>query len=181
MLARRSDRGFSGRPVTMKQLGSLLAAFGSSRRGSRAFASAGAAYPLEVYGLLDRGEGGLSRSVVYYDHGDHSLARVAPLPEWGEYKDAVNLELTAEPPALLFVFVLFPERTTPKYGERGGRFQLIEVGHAAQNLALRLVRERMVGCEVGGLYDDRLKELLRLSGTTARIALGYACGHPAKR
>lgn len=179
MLERRSERGFSARPVTLRQLGSLFAAFASSRRGSRTFASAGAAYPLEVYCLVNRCEGGLGRSVAYYNHDNHSLARVGDLPPWAEYADAVNLELTAEPPQLVFVFVLLSERTTAKYGERGGRFQLIEVGHASQNLALRLVHEGMVGCEIGGLYDDRVRALLRLSGTTARVALGYACGHPA--
>jgi nitroreductase len=76
------------------------------------------------------------------------------------------------------VFVLFPDRATAKYGERGGRFALIEVGHAAQNLALRLVAEGMAGCEAGGLLDEPVKALLRLDGTGAQVALGYACGLP---
>lgn len=179
MRDRRSERGFSAEPVSLRQLGSLFAAFASSRRGSRTYASAGAAYPVEVFCLVNRCAGDLDRSVVYYNHDNHSLARVRGLPPWEEYANAVNLDLTAGPPQLVFVFVLVPERTTPKYGERGGRFQLVEVGHASQNLALRLVQEGMVGCELGGLYDDRVRSLLGLSGTTARIALGYACGHAA--
>jgi hypothetical protein len=41
-----------------------------------------------------------------------------------------------------------------------------------------MVRERMVGCEAGGLLDERIKTLLRLERTGAQIALGYACALP---
>jgi nitroreductase len=113
---------------------------------------------------------------VYYNHGRHSLSLVAPLPDWNVLREAVNLEPLAGVPQLVFVFVLFPERVTSKYGERGGRFALIETGHAVQNLALRLAADGMVGCEAGGVFDERIKVLLRLERTTAQVAFGYACG-----
>ena len=77
------------------------------------------------------------------------------------------------------MFVLFAERMTDKYGERGGRFALVEVGEAVQSLALRLVAEDLVGYALGGLVDEPVKRLLRLDGTRAQIALGYACGSAA--
>ncbi len=40
----------------------------------------------------------------------------------------------------------------------------------------RLVAEGLAGYALGGLIDDRVKRLLRLDGTSAQIALGYACG-----
>lgn len=175
---RRSAREFSDKPLSQRSLGRLFAAFGSSDGGSRTFASAGGAYPVEVFCLLNRVQGPLDRTAVYYNHDNHSLSVVATLPPWAELSDAVNLELVGCFPQLVFIFVVFPERMTAKYGERGGRFALIEVGHAAQNLALRLVEEGMVGCEAGGLLDERLKGLLRLERTSAQIALGYACGLP---
>jgi nitroreductase len=104
------------------------------------------------------------------------LSVVGSLPGWSELAEAVNLEPVVGVPQLVFVFVLFPDRVTSKYSERGGRFALIETGHAVQNLALRLVEEGMVGCEAGGVLDDRIKSLLRLERTTAQVALGYACG-----
>lgn len=178
MNRRRSVRAFSDEPLSERRLGRLFAAFGSSHGGSRTFASAGGAYPVEVFCLLNRVQGPLDRTAVYYNHDNHSLSAVARLPGWAELSEAVNLELGAGVPRLVFIFVLFAERMTAKYGERGGRFALIEVGHAAQNLALRLVDEGMVGCEAGGLLDEQLKDLLRLERTTAQIALGYACGLP---
>jgi SagB-type dehydrogenase family enzyme len=106
---------------------------------------------------------------------------VAELPPWDAYRDAVDADAFAGIPHVVVVFVLFPERITAKYGERGGRFALIEVGHAAQNLALRLARAGMAGCELGGLLDEHVKALLRLERTSAQIALGYACGLRAPR
>jgi SagB-type dehydrogenase family enzyme len=180
MEQRRSERRFSAAPVTGAALGRLFAAFATSNDGSRTYASAGGAYPLEVFCLLNRVEGPLGGTVVYYNHDNHSVSVVSRLPAWDELADVVNLELVEGVPQLVFLFVLFPGRSTAKYGERGGRFALLEAGHAAQNLALRLVAEGMVGCEVGGLLDDRVKALLGLEGTTAQVALGYACGLPVR-
>jgi SagB-type dehydrogenase family enzyme len=177
MERRRSVRQFSDAPIPAGKLGSLFAAFASSREGSRTFASAGAAYPLEVFCLLNRvAAAALDRKAVYYNHDNHSLAVVAPLPDWSELAETINLEHASGVPQLVFVFVLLPDRATAKYGERGGRFALIEVGHAAQNLALRLVEADMIGCEAGGLLDEQIKTLLRLERTSAQVALGYACG-----
>jgi SagB-type dehydrogenase family enzyme len=175
---RRSVRAFSDRPLPSARLGGLFAAFATTAGGARAFPSAGSTYPLEVYCLMNNVEGKLDRRVTYYNSGNHSLSVVGEVPAWPDYSDAVNLDAALGVPHLLFVFVLFPDRTTVKYGERGGRFALIEIGHAAQNLALRLVQERMAGCQIGGLFDDGIKTLLKLEGTRAQIALGYACGLP---
>jgi SagB-type dehydrogenase family enzyme len=178
MEQRRSERRFSETPVSAAALGRLFAAFAGSRDGSRTYASAGGAYPLEIFCLLNRVEGPLGGSAVYYNADNHSVSVVARLPGWDELAGIVNLELSEGVPQLVFLFVLFPGRSTAKYGERGGRFALLEAGHAAQNLALRLVAEGMAGCEAGGLLDDRVKRLLGLEGTTAQVALGYACGLP---
>jgi SagB-type dehydrogenase family enzyme len=175
MEKRRSVREFSEKPLPARKLGSLFASFGSTQEGSRTFASAGATYPLEVFCLLNSVEGPLNRTAVYYNHDNHSLSTIAKLPNWSELAQAINLEVSGVP-HLVFVFVLFPERATAKYGERGGRFALIEVGHAAQALAVRLVHEGMVGCEAGGLLDGQIKTLLGLDRTSAQIALGYVCG-----
>jgi SagB-type dehydrogenase family enzyme len=174
---RRSERVFSSEPVATARLGRVFGAFAGSPGGRRTFPSAGAAYPLEIFCLLNNVEGPLNGRAVYYNHDRHTVSVVGEIPSWDRYADAVNVE-TRGVPQLLFVFVVVPERTTCKYGERGGRFALIEVGHAAQNLALRVAKEGMVGCAAGGLYDDTFRALLRLERTHAHVALGYVCGLP---
>jgi SagB-type dehydrogenase family enzyme len=179
MAARASGRRFSDRPLDAAELGSLFSAFAASSGGSRTFPSAGSTYALEVYALLFKVRGDLRGSIVHYNADNHSLSRIGSAPSWNECADRVNLELEGEP-AALFLFVILPERTTDKYGERGMRFTLLEAGHAAQNLSLRIAHEKLAGCEAGGLFDRWFKGILGLTGTSAQIGLGFVCGHPAR-
>ena len=174
---RRSTRRFSERPLGARRLGAVLAAFATSEDGRRAYGSAGGTYPLEIFCLCNNVSGPAGGHVAYYNADNHSLTAVRPLPPWPEYEGAVNLDCGETVPQLVVVFALMAERVTEKYGERGGRFALIDVGQAAQTLALRLVDEGLVGCACGGLLDGEIKSLLGLDGTSAQIALGYACGH----
>jgi len=180
---RRSVRRFAARPLDPKQLGSLLAPFAAFGDGHRTYGSAGGTYPLEIFCLCNNVSGPPAGQVAYYNADNHSLTAVRPLPPWERYERAVNLDCGDTAPQVVVVFVLMAERVTEKYGERGGRFALIDVGQAAQTLALRLVHEGLAGCACGGLLDGEIKSLLGLDGTTAQIALGYACGiaPPASR
>ena len=173
---RRSTRRFSDRALSAKQLGAVLAAFASFDDGRRAYGSAGGTYPLEIFCLLNNVAGPAAGQVAYYNADNHSLSAVRPLAPWEQYAGAVNLDCGDTVPQLLVVFVLMPERVTEKYGERGGRFALMDAGAAAQTLALRLAAEGLAGCACGGLLDGEVKRLLGLEATSAQIALGYACG-----
>jgi SagB-type dehydrogenase family enzyme len=177
---RRSERAFSEAPLPLRRLGRALSEFAEGPGGRRSIPSAGALYPLEIFCLLERVSHGPGRVAVHYNPDNHSFSVIRPLPDPQAYGNALNLDAFAGEPQAVVVFVLFPDRTTAKYGERGGRFALIEVGHAAQSFALRLARERLIGCEVGGLLDDEIIRILELDGTGAQVALGYACGLPAK-
>ena len=167
---RRSVREFGPGTLTTKQLGRVLGGFAARPDGSRPYPSAGALYPVEVFCLS-------GDQVACYTPDNHSLTPVGPLPPWPEWSGWINLTV-AGTPQLVVVFVLFTDWVVAKYGATGGRFALIEVGHAAQNLALRLAGEGLVGCEAGGVVEAPLLRLLRLDGTTARVALAYACGLP---
>lgn len=181
-LARTLDRRSSGRAfgpgrVSARRLGSLFQAFAGNARGTRVFPSAGSLYPLEVFCIVNAADGPASGMVVCYNADNHSLSPVRPAPPWDAYQGLLGFPLETVP-QLLFVLVLFDGPMLEKYGARGGRFGLIEAGHAAQNLALRLEQEDMVGCEIGGTLDRPLLDLLGLGETAARVALAYACGHP---
>ena len=177
---RRSARAFSEAPLPLRRLGRALSEFAENTAGRRSIPSAGALYPVEIFCLLERVSDGPGRVAVHYNPDNHSFCVIRPLPDPQAYRNALNLDGFAGEPQAVVVFVLFPDRTTAKYGERGGRFALIEVGHAAQSFALRLARERLIGCEVGGLLDDEIIRILDLEETGAQVALGYACGLLAK-
>ena len=146
--------------------------------GSRGHPSAGALYPVEVFCLCGDVGGGLAATACCYNPDNHSLTPVGPLPPWPEWSGALNLAVDGVPQVVL-LFVLVTDRVVAKYGAMGGRFALIEVGHAAQNLALRLAADGLAGCEAGGVVEADLLRLVRLDGTAARVALAYACGLPA--
>jgi len=174
---RRSVRSFAPGALSVRQLGRLLAAVSARPDGGRSYPSAGALYPLEVFCLTGEVTGGLGHSVLCYNPDDHSVTPVGPLAPWPDWSDAINL-VTDGAPQVVLAFVLFVDQVLEKYGDLGGRLALIEVGHAAQNLALRLAADGLVGCEAGGVVEPTLLSLLHLDGTEARVALAYACGTP---
>lgn len=76
---------------------------------------------------------------------------------------------------VLFITALF-ERTVFKYGDRGYRFVLMEVGHLAQNVHLVTQGVGLAGVSIGGFFDREMDRLLRLDGlnhsTLCLIAIG---------
>lgn len=172
--ARASGRAFSPGPIDARTLGHL---FHAVVRG--ASPSAGAKYPIELYALLFAVTHPLAGQIVYYDAVAHALQPVAACPPWDAIAGSSGLALDGAP-AILFVLVAFPARVTGRYGERGGRLLLLECGHHAQQLGLRVAAEGLAGVEAGGLHDDPLRALLGLERTDAQLALGYAVGRPSR-
>lgn len=181
MTKRKSVRELAEKKISFQKLSSLFASFMKSENGTRTFASAGATYALEIFCILNNVEGELNNKIVYYNFDNHSLTVIKDAPPYEKYKEFINVNTKSTIPPLIFVFTLLSDRTTYKYGERGGRFVLIELGQAVQNLSLRLVQEGMVGVEAGGLLDDKIAELLGIDHYPLNIALGYLCGYPFEK
>jgi SagB-type dehydrogenase family enzyme len=176
---RRSDRVFSQEPLNESEIGSLLYATTSTTDGTSLVPSAGAKYPVELFTLHFHTAGECNNTICYYNRDSHTLSKVKVCPQWEEVSTYFGITLEHSP-ALIMVLVGLPSRTTCKYGERGGRFLLIEAGHVAQNIALRAAVSGLYGVECGGLFDDKIKTLLGLEKTEAVVLLGYACGHGKK-
>ena len=175
MKNRCSRRTFSNYQINKKQLSSLFSCFGKIDN-HRLISSAGAKYPIEVYAFCFNVKN-LNNKIVYYSYTDNSLSIVGNGINWNNIKPLTGAvdEISGEP-SIMFVFVGFPSRVISKYGERGGRFLLIESGHYIQNLLLRVAYENMNCVELGGLYDDDIKKMLGLDETDAIITLGVICG-----
>jgi SagB-type dehydrogenase family enzyme len=160
---RRSLREFKDEPLTMGQVGQLLwSAQGvTSLGGYRTVPSAGALYPLEVYVVAGKVDG-LPAGVYKYHPQEHSLSKSL---EGDKRKDlaAASLEQywMADAPVMI-VLAAVHERTTGKYGERGVRYVDMEVGHAAQNVALEAVAMNLGAVDVGAFSDGAVKKILRL-------------------
>ena len=168
---RRSQRGpFAPARLGPAQIGALLdLAFGTTGElpagetpaRSRAFPSAGALYPIEIYvAALDCPA--LGRDVHHYDVEHHALSRLAACPARGELERMIFADGLWDHAALAIVFTGVFERTQAKYGERGYRFVLLEAGHAAQNLLLVARSMGLGAAPIGGFCEDALGAALGL-------------------
>jgi len=164
--ARRTVRSFSSQALTDEQLSQLLwATWGviDPREGRKAIPSAGALYPLEVYIAVGAdGVRGLEEGIYRYLSEEHSLERIAPGDRRREVADASLWQMWMASAPVIFVIAAEYGRTTRKYGDRGVRYVLMEVGHAAQNLFLECVALGLGAGIVGAFYDDKVAEVLSL-------------------
>ncbi|GAB2820445.1 nitroreductase family protein [Lentzea nigeriaca] len=157
--ARRSTREFTSKPLTDKQLGTVLGALGDN-----SFPSAGGLNPMRCYAFVnDR--------AVRYDIRRHALQDIGPAPA-----NLASILGTPEVPPLTIVLVLADAESFEKYGERAGRFGLIEVGAAAQSICLRLAEQKLGGYLLGGVADNEMLHSLGLP-RDLRVATAIACGH----
>lgn len=174
---RKSDRAFSGGQLSLKELGQLLSSFyawnGLEHRG---YPSAGATYVTEVFCVTFNVEKSTGK-ILYYDPEKHGTVVVSDgAPSWDEASPSLNMNIEGTP-SVLVILVSFPERAVAKYGDRGGRFALLETGAAMQQLALQIAgSSKLRGVAVGGMLDEYWKQVLGLKHTSAHIVLGYLVG-----
>ncbi len=174
---RKSVRNFDNEELSLKELGLLLSSFkawnGLEHRG---YPSAGATYVTEIFCLAFNVEK-YSGKIIYYDPEKHGSVIISDNgPSWDEASKSLNINVVGVP-SLLIIFVTFPDRSTTKYGERGGRFALLEVGAALQQLSLQIAESsKLKGVAVGGMQDEVWKRILKLQTTNAHISLGYLVG-----
>jgi nitroreductase len=95
---------------------------------------------------------------------------VAALPAWETLAEKVGCLPDASPPGVIAFVCLDVEAMAAKYGERAGRFALIEAGHAAQNLTLRAAVDELACYELGGYADNSLLPLLGIERPGLRVA-----------
>lgn len=180
---RRTVRSFSRRPIPRKlwmRIASEAAGVTGAlpvpgtadlRQRLRAWPSAGALYPIELYAVpLDEG-------VYHFDPVDSVLEVVAERPVRSDAAPHVLTIADEMSAPLLFVLTGAPERTLRKYGERGYRYLWLDAGHLAQNLLLAAAAVGLGACPIGGFLED---ELARALGIDARetilylIAMGFS-------
>lgn len=168
---RRSVREFAQGALALLQVGQLLwAAQGITTDGLRTAPSAGALYPLEVY--LVAGEvRDLAPGIYRYLPAKHALQQLVAGDMRRPLCAAALAQECVAAGAAVVVFAAVERRTTRKYGVRGVRYVHIEVGHAAQNLALQAVALGLGSVTVGAFDDAAVARLLNLPRGEAPLYL----------
>lgn len=129
----------------------------------RAWPSAGALYPLDIY-LLARTVVGLQPGCYHVNLIGDRLEPVRTPPVDEIVTEAFFWQDFAATAAAMVLLVAVFERSVAKYGERGYRFTLLDAGHAAQNLLLVAQQQQLHAVAVGGFDDDALAAAIGLDG-----------------
>jgi SagB-type dehydrogenase family enzyme len=164
LLKRRSVREFTEAPLTLEEVSQLLwAAQGiTAANGGRTAPSAGALYPLEVYLAAGQIEG-LGPGIYQYRPEGHEILQIDQADLREKLSQAALGQSAVKNGAINLIISAVYARTTPKYGDRGIRYALIEVGHAAQNICLEAAALDLGAVTIGAFNDSQVKSLLGLS------------------
>lgn len=162
---RRTVRSFEDKPLTLSQLSQILWSAQGITDGEgflRAAPSAGALYPIDIYTVVGyEAVNGLESGVYHYDPEQHIIKKIC---KGDKRKDVARASLgqmwMAEAPVILLITAEY-RRITIKYGERGIRYALIEVGHIGQNIFLQSEALGLGAGIVGAFHD---KEVLKSVG-----------------
>jgi SagB-type dehydrogenase family enzyme len=178
---RRSLRSFDGRSISKAELSRLLFySYGrtASKRTTRAVASGGGLYPLELYAVALNVEN-CSGGIYHYDPEHHGLDVLLK----GNYVDRIKEsiwfeEINVDEAAVLVIITAMFQRNTVKYKDRGYRMILMEAGEVAQNMSLVVTSLGLGACLIGGFNDDAVSSLLDIDGCDEAPLLPIVIGHP---
>jgi SagB-type dehydrogenase family enzyme len=164
VLQRHSVRDYSGRPLTLDQLSSLLfMTAGRRRHGGRTIPSSGALYPIEVYAVVNAVDG-LERGLYHYDPGRHALHVI----DRRDLRDRVVQQGLGQSflgeAGVVLCMTIIPDRMRFRYRHRSYRYGLLEAGHLGQNTYLTATAMGLGACAVGAFFDDDLNDMLGVDG-----------------
>lgn len=175
---RESTRTFGAAGLTLEQLSALCHPFSARTDGTRRSPSGGGKYPVRVYAALLtlQRAGELAGALVWYDPIQHGLTPIARCPAWSALRSMLGVEDWQSAPAVVFFMTAQVAVSTEKYGERGGRFVLLEAGAYLGALGYEAARLGLRGVALGAARDDDVLSMLKLDRREHCALTAYACG-----
>jgi len=167
---RRSMRNYSKQPLTLDELSFLLWCTQGVKKvvnelvTLRTVPSAGARHAFETYLLVNRVQGlhpGLYRFLAV----KYKLVEVSLDPSLAEeITEACLRQRFVSTSAVTFIWIAVPYRMGWRYGERGYRYLLIDVGHVCQNLYLAAEAIGSGVCAIGAFNDKAINNIVGIDG-----------------
>ncbi len=191
---RRSVRRYTGDPVALAELGTMIRfgggitgeADGELMRGGtatyrfRAVPSGGGLYPVEIHiAALDVPE--LPVGTYRYSPVEDVLVRTGDRATADRLRDSFAIPggiISVESAAAVVLLVARPWRSMRKYGPRGMRFVLHECGGIAQNMHLTATGFGLGTTDCSSYVDDLTNEALGLDGVLSFVAHTIFVGWP---
>lgn len=165
---RRSHRKYTSEPISSTDLAFLLwtAQGGTAKSDShllRTAPSAGALYPIETY-VSVQNVIGIAPGLTHFDPANFQLDRLSGEHAGRAVSEAALGQNFLANAAAVFIWSTVFRRNMAKYGGRGMRYILMDVGHICQNLLLGAEALGLGACPVAAFFDDELNALLGLDG-----------------
>jgi SagB-type dehydrogenase family enzyme len=151
---------------------------GFVRHPKRSYPSAGASYPLELYLLIQDPIQAFLPGVYHYCVLTDQLELIDEEQPRPVVRTAFNRARQLDN-AVIAVVTAVLGRITPKYGDRGYRYALLEAGHLGQNLALACAEAMVACCPLGGFLDEHISDLLHLRSIEIPLYAFAIGGHPS--
>jgi len=165
---RRSNRRYRDLPLSIQDLAMLLwAGQGiTGRAGSyffRSAPSAGALYPIETYLAINNVET-VAAGLYHFQAAELCLEKIGSGFQGETVAQAALGQDFLAKAGVVFIWSAVLRRNFAKYGHRGLRYVLMDVGHICQNILLAAEALNLGACPVAAFYDDELNRLLNLDG-----------------
>lgn len=167
---RRSVRNYFKQPLTLDELSFLLWCTQGVKEvldeaaTLRTVPSAGARHAFETYLLVNRVRG-LDSGLYRFLAVKHKLVEISLDPSLADKITAACLDqLFVKTSAVTFIWTAVPYRMVWRYGERGYRYLLIEVGHVCQNLYLAAEAINSAVCAIAAFNDEAINDILGIDG-----------------
>lgn len=162
---RKSVRSYTDEAITLKEASQILwAAGGETVDGitgpTRAYPSAGATYPLEIY-LVAGNVLGLEAGVYRYDWKKHSLTQIKKGDQRSDLmKACYGQGMILQAPATVVVTAVY-ERTARRYGKRGETLYVpMDAGHMGENVHLMAEALGLGTVMVGAFTPEEVAKVL---------------------
>ncbi|MFF4582586.1 SagB family peptide dehydrogenase [Streptomyces sp. NPDC001373] len=189
--SRRSGRGFSGKPLSLEELATVLwhaqgvsgslpvptAQDGDAAVALRNAPSGGGLYPVRLAVLAQHVKGLAPGAYAYQPHS-HTLVPHGTGPQPVDLRRQLQTtDVDADKVALALVYVYDLYANSQKYGDSGLVFALIEVGGISQNVHLARTSLGLIGCDQGGYDKQTLERTLGCDGTSRHVVHLTLLGH----
>jgi SagB-type dehydrogenase family enzyme len=107
---------------------------------------------------------GLEAGIYHYEVPDASLALLNRGDPTDRLHDVCCGQEYARQAAIVVLISAVIERTKRKYGDRGYRYVLLDIGHLGQNLYLVCTALGLAIVTTCGFFDDEAADLLGIDG-----------------
>lgn len=180
IMERRSERDFSGAPISREQLSQLLwAGQGITRQIQgyelRSAPSAGALYPIETY-LCINDVTGIDSGIFHYNIRRHGLEQIQVGNLGGQLAAAALGQPFCATANVVFIWTAVFERSVWKYKQRAFRYIYLDAGHIGHATALAAVALDLGSCQIAAFFDDEVNQLIGVDGDKESVVYLTAVG-----